>query len=86
MEPVSPYLQRPLRGMREACFEICRVRGEPPPHCRGCLFEDRCMAEARHLRRKQKKDTLERVWGRARRWDRTGTGEFPSGEIALYSW
>jgi cyclic pyranopterin phosphate synthase len=61
MKPVSPYLQRPLRGMHEACFEIARARGEPAPRCHGCMFEDRCLAEARCLRRDQKKLMFERM-------------------------
>ncbi len=61
MTVVSPYLQRPLRGLREACFEIARARGEPAPACRGCEFEKRCLAEARCLRREQKKRLFEPV-------------------------
>jgi len=61
MKPVSPYLQRPLRTLREACFEIARARGDPPPPCRGCTFERRCLDEARCLRRERKKQILERA-------------------------
>ncbi len=61
MKPVSPYLQRPLRTLREACFEIARARGEPPPPCRGCTFERRCRDEARCLRRDQKKRIRQRA-------------------------
>ena len=38
---ISPYLQRPRRGLREACRQIHADRGEPTP-CRDCGLGDLC--------------------------------------------
>lgn len=38
---ISPYLQRPRRGLGEACRQIHADRGEPTP-CRNCGLGDLC--------------------------------------------
>ena len=44
MLKLSPYLDRPLRRLRDACRESAAARGEEPP-CDACSVSDRCATD-----------------------------------------
>ena len=53
--PVSPYLKRPARSLRQACIDSAISHGIDPPDCDVCDLEDICIDQTRRQRRAQKK-------------------------------
>ncbi len=54
----SPYLQRPVRTLRQACLDHARIRATVPP-CRACESKRPCEIMTRHAHRQSKKRFIE---------------------------
>ena len=53
--PVSAYLKRPARTLRQVCADSAASHGIDPPECDDCDVEDICIEQTRREHRARKK-------------------------------